>query len=69
MTTANDPRQLKLYALLEKVKGSSDKILSTRDLSPDEITLAEELVGMKLLSKITTRVSSFYTYGVNGESK
>lgn len=69
MPQTNDHHQEQLYSLLNKVKGSMDKILSTRDLSPDEITLAEELVTMKLLSKITTRVSSFYTYGVNGESK
>lgn len=40
------------------------KVVSVRDLTSKEIEMAERLVSAKLLSKLTTNINSFYTYGV-----
>lgn len=50
-----------LYEFLRTFKGKG--IVSSRDLSGDEITMAEELVSLKLLDKTSTRLASFYSYG------
>jgi hypothetical protein len=50
-----------LMRFLTRVK--KERFIPLCDLSGEEIQLAEELVHRKLLSKVTTRVMSFYTYG------
>jgi hypothetical protein len=54
-----------LMRLLDRIK--KERFIPIIDLTGEEIQLAEELVHRKLLSKITTRVMSFYTYGVSIE--
>lgn len=45
-------------------KAKEKKVLNVRDMTGDEISLAEELVSKKLLTKYSTRVTTIYSYGV-----
>ena len=60
-----DPRIEQLYAFLVKVR--SLKLVNIRNLSGDEIVMAEELVSAGLLKKISTRVTSVYIYEERGK--
>ena len=54
-------RHEELYVFLQRVRERS--FVSVRDLSGEEIQMAEELVKLKLLSKISTRFTTVYSYG------
>lgn len=57
-------KEKQLYDFLEMLKTLG--VVSVRDLTSEGIQLAEELVSMGLLTKTSTRVETFYTYGING---
>ena len=57
---SEQPRIDQLYALLMKIK--ERKIVHIRDLSGEEIVMAEELVSARLIKKISTRITSIYIY-------
>lgn len=61
------PNEKELYDFLDRIK--KEKLLSTRDMSEKEIYMANTLTEKKLLSKIETRTTTVYTYGVNGMEK
>ena len=48
--------------ILERLK--QELIISVHQLSGEEIYLLEKLVSLKLASKITTRINTFYCYGI-----
>jgi hypothetical protein len=51
----------KMYELLQRLR--SKGVLSVRDLTSEEICLAEKLVELKLAAKLSTNTNSFYFYG------
>ena len=60
-----DPRNQKLYDLLELIKET--ELIHIDDLTPEEAVLMNELVRLKLVLKTNTRVTTLYSYGVNGK--
>lgn len=58
--------ELSMVDFLERLK--LKKIVSIHNLNGDEVYIAEKLVDMKLASKCSTRINTFYFYGIpNGE--
>lgn len=57
----NPQRYEQLFEFLKIVRDS--RFVCVRDLSSEEIEMAEELVNMKLLTKISTNLTTIYTYG------
>lgn len=54
-----------LYEVLNRLK--ERKVLTTHELNGDEIFILEQLVSMKLASKGSTRLITYYCYGVDAE--
>jgi hypothetical protein len=59
------PTENELYNLLEYLK--QVQVLSVREMNGDAIYLAERLVDLRLASKLSTRINTFYFYGVSKE--
>lgn len=59
-----DPHIDQVYLFLLKMKAI--KVANIRDLSGEEIVMAEELVSAGLLKKISTRLTSIYIYKNGG---
>lgn len=56
-----------LYDFLDRIKLA--KLLTVRDMTEEEIYMANVLTDKKLLTRIVTRTTTVYTYGVNGMEK
>lgn len=56
-------RHEELFSFLRKI--IEKKVVTTRELSSQEIEMAEELVSIKLLTKESSRLTTYYMYGAN----